>query len=262
MTAPARKPSRMLLVARATAKPPIAQRRIFPFIDRLVTPGALADRLSDHPEEDRRRGGEDARKADEDDVQRHRLTPLPARRWRSPCASRTKSTSVPWRTPARDESCLSTMGSWMLPTFSAAKNSATGAATRRVVSCQHRHHQPEVAVAAGDRRNEPVIHRGDLHGPGEPGENAAQREGDHHVLPGGDAQQVGGVRVLSHRLQAQPEMRPLEQHVHEQRSRGPRSRGPTGSAGTARRAWAARATGRRARSRTSKPPPGASTGRR
>ena len=38
MAAPARKPSTTLLVARATAKPPIALSSIVPFIDRLMMP--------------------------------------------------------------------------------------------------------------------------------------------------------------------------------------------------------------------------------
>ena len=38
MPAPVRKPSRMLSVLTATAKPPIADRRMVPFMDRLVTP--------------------------------------------------------------------------------------------------------------------------------------------------------------------------------------------------------------------------------
>ena len=52
--------------------------------------------------------------------------------------------------------------------------------------------------------------------PARPGKDAAEREGDHHVLPGGHAQQVGGVSVPAHRLQAQAEVGSLDEKVDDE----------------------------------------------
>ena len=92
-------------------------------------PGALGNRLPNDAEEHGRGRREHAGQADQDDVPAH-ASPAPflRKRWRAPWPRITSRTRDPWRTPASDESSLSTMGSWMLPTFSAAKKSATGAA--------------------------------------------------------------------------------------------------------------------------------------
>ena len=197
-------------MARATAKPPMADSRIVPFMDRLMTParseivspmtpkstGAAAVRTPARPTRMKSRA--------------HARRLLPEEPLPGALPQEDESTG-PCRTPARDESSFSTMGSWMLPTLSAAKKSATGAASAALVVHEHRHHESQVAVAAGDRGDEPVVDGGHLDRARKPGKDAAQGEGDHHVLPGGDAQQVGGVRVPAHRLQPQPEVRAPDQ---------------------------------------------------
>ena len=70
---------------------------------------------------------------------------------------------------------------------------------------EHRDHEPEVAVAAGDRRDEPVVHGCHLDRAGHPREHPAKTECNHHVLPGRDSQQVSRVCVAADRLEPQAE---------------------------------------------------------
>ena len=77
------------------------------------------------------------------------------------------------------------------------------------------------------------------------------------MLPGRDSQQVGRVRVSSHRLQAQPEVGALQQHVDQHDGAGrqaPAAAGRSRDCGGKRRQPQRR--GERAPSRTSRPRPG------
>ena len=62
---------------------------------------------------------------------------------------------------------------------------------------------------------DPLLEGVEQHGAGQPRKHAAQCKGNHHVLPGRDTQEVSGIRILPHRLQAEPEMSPLEEQVDE-----------------------------------------------
>ena len=118
------------------------------------------------------------------------------------------------------------MGSWMLPMLSAAKNRATGATQTARYSDEHADHQAQVAVAAGDRGDEPVVDGGDLHGAGEPGEGAADEEGQQAVLPGGHAEQEGGPVVGARGLELEPEVRALQQDVDHDDGQDPQAQRP------------------------------------
>ncbi len=63
-----------------------------------------------------------------------------------------------------------------------------------------------------------MVDGGHLDGPGQPGERAADEEGQQPVLPGGHAEQEGGPVAGPGRLELEPEVRPLQQDVdHDDR---------------------------------------------